>query len=168
MEGRTVNESRVSLMLGMGVTDANVLGNVHGGVIMKLCDEAGGTAAMKHARRPVVTVAVDSMSFHSPVNIGNLLTVRAQVTWVGRSSLETRLVVSAEDIMTGAVTHTNTAYFVYVALDENGETVEVPPLICETDEERKLWEEGAARQAARLERRRRERPITLRDDAHTQ
>ena len=59
MEGRTVNESRVSLMLAMGVTDANVLGNVHGGVIMKLCDEAGGTAAMKHARRPVVTVAVD-------------------------------------------------------------------------------------------------------------
>lgn len=168
MEGRTVSESRVSLMLAMGVTDANVLGNVHGGVIMKLCDEAGGTAAMKHARRPVVTVAVDSMNFHSPVNIGNLLTVRAQVTWVGRSSLETRLVVSAENIMTGAVTHTNTAYFVYVALDRQGETVEVPQLILETEEERKLWEEGAARQAARLERRRRERPITLRDDADSQ
>lgn len=167
MEGRTVSESRISLTQAMGVTEANVLGNVHGGVIMKLCDEAGGTAAMKHARRPVVTVAVDSMSFHSPVHIGNLLTVQAEVTWVGRTSLETRLVVTAEDIMTGAVTHTNTAYYVYVALAEDGGTVEVPPLICETDEEKALWAEGAARQAMRLERRRQERPINLNNDANS-
>jgi len=145
----------------MGVTEANVLGNVHGGVIMKLCDEAGGMAAIKHARRPMVTVAVDSMSFHSPVHIGNLLTVKAEVTWVGRTSLETRLVVTSEDIVTGQITHTNTAYYVYVALGEDGNTVEVPRLICETDEEKRLWEEGAARQALRLERRRQERPISI-------
>lgn len=161
MEGRRVSDSRITLTQPMGVTEANVLGNVHGGVIMKLCDEAGGTAAIKHARRPVVTVAVDSMSFHSPVHIGNLLTVKAEVTWVGRTSLETRLVVTSEDIVTGNVTHTNTAYYVYVALDEEGNTVEVPPLICETDEEKRLWEEGAARQALRLERRRQERPISI-------
>lgn len=161
MEGRRVSDSRITLVQPMGVTEANVLGNVHGGVIMKLCDEAGGTAAIKHARRPVVTVAVDSMSFHSPVHIGNLLTVKAEVTWVGRTSLETRLVVTSEDIVTGTVTHTNTAYYVYVALDEEGNTVEVPPLICETEEEKKLWEEGAARQALRLERRRQERPISI-------
>jgi uncharacterized protein (TIGR00369 family) len=161
MEGRRVSDSRITLTQPMGMTEANVLGNVHGGVIMKLCDEAGGTAAIKHARRPVVTVAVDSMSFHSPVHIGNLLTVKAEVTWVGRTSLETRLVVTSEDIVTGNVTHTNTAYYVYVALDEEGNTVEVPPLICETDEEKRLWEEGAARQALRLERRRQERPISI-------
>ena len=97
-KGRRVGDSRVTLTQAMGVTEANVLGNVHGGVIMKLCDEAGGMAAIKHARRPMVTVAVDSMSFHSPVHIGNLLTVKAEVTWVGRTSLETRLVVTSEDL----------------------------------------------------------------------
>ena len=159
--GRRVSDSRIILTQAMGVTEANVLGNVHGGVIMKLCDEAGGMAAIKHARRPMVTVAVDSMSFHSPVHIGNLLTVKAEVTWVGRTSLETRLVVTSEDIVAGEVTHTNTAYYVYVALGEDGNTVEVPRLICETDEEKRLWEEGAARQALRLERRRQERPISI-------
>lgn len=166
MNGRKVSESRITLTQAMGVTEANVLGNVHGGVIMKMCDEAGGTAALKHARRPVVTVAVDSMSFHSAVQIGNLLTVQAEVTWVGRSSMETRLVVTAEDLVSGAITHTNTAYFVYVALNEAGETTEVPPLICETEEEKTLWAEGAARQAMRLERRRQERPIHIPTDAN--
>ena len=161
MAGRPVQESRVTLSQPMGVTEANVLGNVHGGVLMKICDEAGAMAAMKHGRRPVVTVTVDSMSFHSAVNIGDLLTVQAQVTWVGRTSLETRLIVTAENIMTGAITHTNTAYYVYVALGEAGEPTAVPPLICETDEERILFEEGAARQAHRLERRRQERPISI-------
>jgi acyl-CoA hydrolase len=159
IEGRRVSESRVTLTQPMGVTEANTLGNVHGGVIMKVCDEAGAIAAMKHARRPVVTVAVDSMSFHSSVQIGNLLVVEAAITWVGRTSLEARLVVTAEDLLTGDVTHTNTAYFVYVALDRAGRSAEVPGLICETDEERALFEEGAARQARRLERRRQERPI---------
>jgi acyl-CoA hydrolase len=145
----------------MGVAESNVLDNVHGGVIMKLCDEAGAFAAMKHARRPVVTVAVDSMSFYSPVHIGDLLTVQAEVTWVGRTSLETRLLVTAENPMTGAVTHTNTAYFVYVALDVDGEKVEAPPLICETEQERQLFAEGAARQAKRLERRHQEQALGL-------
>jgi acyl-CoA hydrolase len=143
----------------MGVTEANVLGNVHGGVIMMMCDEAGAFAAIKHARCPVVTVAVDSMSFQSPVHIGNLVTVVAEVTWVGRTSIETRMVVTAEDLMTGVTTHTNTAYYLYVALNSDGSTVEVPPLICETFEEKALFEEGAARQERRLERRKREQSI---------
>ena len=165
MNGRTVSESRVTLSQPMGVTEGNVFGNVHGGVLMKLCDEAGAIAAMKHARRPVVTVAVDSMSFHSAVQIGDLLTVRAEVTWVGRTSLETRLVVTAENLMTGAITHTNTAYYVYVALDAHGEPAPAPPLICETDEERALFEAGAARQAQRLERRHREPPVQSTDQS---
>lgn len=137
----------------MGPTHANTLGNVHGGLLMKLCDEAGGMAAAKHARRPSVTVAVDSMGFHSPVQIGNLLTVKAEVTWVGRTSMETRVVVTAENVISGETTHTNTAYFVYVALDENGRPVPVPPLICETEEEKTRFEQAAARQAYRLQQR---------------
>ncbi|HOU41974.1 MAG TPA: acyl-CoA thioesterase [Promineifilum sp.] len=153
MNARRVNESRVTFTQPMGIDAANALGNVHGGIIMKICDEAGAYAAMKHARRPVVTVSVDSMSFHSAVNIGNLLTVNAEVTWVGRSSMETRILVTAEELMSGRVTHTNTAYFVYVALDERGRPAEVPPLLLETDEERRHFEEAAQRQARRLERR---------------
>ncbi|MFO7661837.1 MAG: acyl-CoA thioesterase [Chloroflexota bacterium] len=153
MKGRHPEDSRVILSQPMGVTEANILGNIHGGIIMKLCDEAGAIAAMKHAHSPVVTVAVDSMSFHSPVHIGNLLTVQAEVTWAGRTSMETRILVTAENMLAGTITHTNTAYFVYVALDDDGRPIEIPPLICQTDDERQLYEEGASRQARRLERR---------------
>jgi uncharacterized protein (TIGR00369 family) len=153
MKGRHPEDSRVILSQPMGVTEANILGNIHGGIIMKLCDEAGAIAAMKHAHSPVVTVAVDSMNFHSPVQIGNLLTVQAEVTWAGRTSMETRILVTAEDLLAGTITHTNTAYFVYVALDDDGRPSEIPPLICQTDDERQLYEEGASRQARRLERR---------------
>ena len=113
-------------------------------------------AAVKHARRPVVTVTVDSMAFHSPVHIGNLLTVMAEVTWVGRTSMETRVVVTAENVLTGDVTHTNTAYFVYVALGDNGRPAPVPPLICESDEDHARFERAAARQAYRLKMRQQE------------
>jgi acyl-CoA hydrolase len=154
MEGKRVSESKVTLTQVMNVTDANILGNVHGGLLMKLCDEAGGIAAVKHACRPAVTVTVDSMTFHSPVNIGNLVTVSAAVTWVGRTSMETRVVVTAEDILTGVTTHTNTAYFVYVALDEEGLPTPVPPLICETELECERYAAGKSRQEHRLIERR--------------
>ena len=156
MVGKTVTQSRVTLTQLMGPGHANTMGNVHGGHIMKVCDEAGGMAAIKHARRPVVTVTVDSMAFHSPVHIGNLLTVTAEVTWVGRTSMETRVVVTAEDVLSGQVTHTNTAYFVYVGLDESGRPAPVPPLICETEEDQARFERAAARQAYRLQMRQQE------------
>lgn len=154
MEGKRVAQSRVTLTQLMGPTDANSLGNVHGGILMKLCDEAGGMAAMKHARRPAVTIVVDSMAFHSPVHIGNLVTVSAEVTWVGRTSMEARVLVTAEDLLSGETTHTNTAYFVYVALDENGQPTPVPPLICETEDQKTRFERAKQRQAYRLEQRR--------------
>lgn len=153
MEGKRPSESKVTLTQVMGPGNANTLGNVHGGLIMKLCDEAGGMTAAKHARRPSVTVAVDSMRFHSPVHIGNLMTVSAEISWVGRTSMETRVVVTAEDVLTGQVTHTNTAYFVYVALGEDGRPTAVPPLICETDEEKERFERAAQRQTYRLQQR---------------
>jgi acyl-CoA hydrolase len=120
---------------------------------MKLADEAGAIAATRHASRPVVTVAVDSMTFQSPVNIGNLLQVSAAVTWTGRTSIETRVSITAEDVLDGTVTNTNKAFFVYVALDKFSRPAPVPPLIYETEEEKRRFEEGAARQAYRLSQR---------------
>lgn len=151
MNGRTARETHITLTQLMGPADANTQGNVHGGILMKLCDEAGGMAATRYARRPVVTVTVDSMAFHSPVHIGNLVTVEAEVTWVGRTSLETRVVVKAENVLTGQVTHTNTAYFVYVALDENGRPTQVPPLVLETDEDKQRFARAEQRRQRRLE-----------------
>lgn len=156
VNGKTAEESRIILTQLMGPADANFHGNVHGGLIMKLCDEAGGMAAAKHARRQAVTVTVDSMTFHSPVHVGDLITVTAEVSWVGRTSLETRVVVTTEEVISGKVTHSNTAYFVYVALDERGMPAQVTPLICETEESQARFERAALRQRARLQRRRQE------------
>lgn len=153
MEGKRPGESRVVLTQLMGPGDANPLGNVHGGVLMKLCDEAAGMAATKHARRPSVTVAVDSMAFHSPVQVGDLVTVSAEITWVGRTSMEARVLVNAENVLSGAITHTNTAYFVYVALGEDGKPTPVPELICETAKEKERFQRAQERQKYRLEQR---------------
>ena len=146
------SDSEVTLSQQMMPSDANPLGNVHGGYIMKLVDEAGGLAAMRHARRPVVTVAMDSMSFLSPVRVGHLLTLRARVNWVGKSSIEVGVHVEAENPVTGELTHTNSAFAVFVALDDAGHPIPVPPLILETDEERRRWSEGEERQQIRLQR----------------
>ncbi|MFN2137065.1 MAG: acyl-CoA thioesterase [Candidatus Promineifilaceae bacterium] len=153
MQGKRAAESRIELTRLMNVMDANMMGNVHGGIIMKLCDETGAMAAIRHAQHPVVTVAVDSMHFHSPVRIGDLLRVSAEVTWVGRTSLETRVVAASENVLTGETNHANTAYFVYVALDQHGRPTPVPPLSVETDEEKRRFEAGAARQEVRLQAR---------------
>ncbi len=131
---------------------ANNLGNVHGGVVMKLIDEAGGLCAARHARRPTVTVAVDSMMFLEPVHIGDLVTFNAHLTFVGRTSMEVEVCVEAEEILTGKRRLTNTAYVVYVALGQDGRPVEVPSLILETEDQRQVWEQGKQRQAERLAR----------------
>ncbi len=153
MDPKPASDSCVTLTQLMGPGSANTMGNVHGGYIMRLCDEAGGMAAIKHARRPVVTIVLDSMTFRSPVHIGNLLTVSAEITWTGRTSMETRVVVTAEDVLSGSTTHTNTAYIVYVALDEAGRPAPVPPLLCDTAEAQSRFERAAARQAHRLKSR---------------
>ena len=153
MNRRTAADSRVTLTQLMGPGSGNTLGNVHGGFIMKLCDEAGGMAASKYARRPAVTVAVDSMTFLSPVHIGDLVTVAAEVSWTGRTSMETRVVVTAENVILGKIVHTNTAYFVYVALDDQGKATPVPPLLCESEEEKSRFVRAAERQARRLKSR---------------
>ncbi len=116
---------------------------------MKWVDEAGAIAAMRHANRPVVTIAVDSMTFKSPVLVGQLLTLDAKVTYVGRTSIEVGVAVTAEDPIRGTITHTNSAYLVYVALDDQLRPTSVPGLSCESDEERNDWEAGRQRQSRR-------------------
>ncbi len=151
---RRIDDSRVTLSLLMGPADANLHGNVHGGNIMKLMDEAGASAAMRHARRAVVTVAVDQVLFREPIHLGDLVTLTAELTYVGRTSMETRIEVTAQNLLTGQSTHTNTAYFVYVALDENSRPAPVPPLQLEGPDEQRHWEAAQARQAYRLAQRR--------------
>ncbi len=150
---KRARDSQVFLSQQMMPSEANPLGNIHGGHVMKLVDEAGGLAAMRHARRPVVTVAVDSMSFLSPVTVGYLLTLRSAVNWVGRTSIEVGVHVEAENPITGEIMHTNSAFAVYVALDDDGRPTPVPPIILETEDERRRWDEGELRQEIRLRRR---------------
>ncbi|HEY3061779.1 MAG TPA: acyl-CoA thioesterase [Chloroflexota bacterium] len=132
--------------------DANPLGNVHGGTLMKLADTAGGTCATRHARRPMVTVVMDSMTFEQPVYVGNLVVLHACVTWTGRTSLEAEVTIDAEDVLTGEVRHISTAYFVYVAIDEQGRPTPVRPLRVSSDEHQRRWDAAEQRRAARLRR----------------
>ena len=131
---------------------ANNLGNVHGGWIMKLVDEAGALACMRHAGRRVVTVAIDSMVFRQPIRIGDLVILTAEVTYTGRSSVEAEVQVVAENPVTGERTHTNTAYLVYVALDDEGNPTAIRPVRAETEEEQKKLKEGRERQQRRLQK----------------
>lgn len=136
----------------MNPAHANSLGNVHGGHILKLCDECGGMVAARHARRPSVTVAIDSMTFLQPVRVGQFVTFHGQITYVGRTSMEVEVEVKAENLLTGEVTVTNRAYFIYVALDEEGHPVPVPPLRLDTPEDAARYEAGRLRQEHRLRR----------------
>ena len=145
-----MSASKISIAQLMQPEHANNLGNVHGGWVMKLVDEAGALACMRHAQRRVVTVAIDQMVFRQPIRIGDLVILNAEVTYAGRTSLEAEVQVTAENPVTGERTHTNTAYLVYVALDKNGHPAPVPALYAETDEEKIRMQQARARQKHRL------------------
>jgi acyl-CoA hydrolase len=144
--------SSVTLVRQMQPTDANLLGNVHGGQIMKMVDNAGGLAALKHCGGPVVTVAMDEMSFIEPVFVGDVLTVKAMVNDAGRTSLEVGVRVEADNYTTGRHVHTSSAYLVYVALDRQGVPRPVPPVTPETEEEAQRQREAKLRRETRLSR----------------
>jgi uncharacterized protein (TIGR00369 family) len=150
LQAKAVSASRIKLSQLMQPEHANHLGNVHGGVIMKLMDEAGALACMRHAQQRVVTVAVDQMTFLQPIRLADLVTLTAEVSYVGRTSMEAEVHVEAENPITGERTFTNNAYLVYVALGEDNKPVEVPPLIPESESQRLRMEEGRARQEYRL------------------
>jgi uncharacterized protein (TIGR00369 family) len=147
---KSIRASRVTLSQLMHLEHANLLGNVHGGWVMKLADEAGALACMRHAQKKVVTVAIDSMTFRQPIKLGDLVILRAEVTYTGRTSMEATVEVHAENPVTGEQTHTNTAYMVYVALDDEGRPTTVPPLQAETEEDKQKMEQAKARQERRL------------------
>jgi acyl-CoA hydrolase len=150
VEAKPAHDSEAVLVRWMSIIDANSAGFVHGGIVMKLCDEAAGIAAVKHSRSRVVTAAIDRMTFLDPVHVGQLLTFKAKVNAVWRSSMEVGVRVEAETPLTGEVRHTSTAYLTMVVLDEDGEPTIAPPLLAESPDEQRRMREAEVRRRNRL------------------
>ncbi|HHF99097.1 MAG TPA: acyl-CoA thioesterase [Candidatus Aerophobetes bacterium] len=149
---KTPAESFAILSQVMMPHHANHYGNVHGGVIMKLVDEVAYVAASRHARCNVVTASIDSLDFKNPVHIGDVVTLEAKLTYVGRTSMEVEVHVETEKIKTGETLPVATAYLTMVALDEKGCPTPVPQLVPQTDEEKRKYEEAKFRREERLKR----------------
>ena len=155
--GRPVRES-ISFYSELALpNDANTFGYVLGGKVMHLVDMAGAIAAIRHARCPVVTASVDHMSFLHPIHIGQLIVLHASVNRVFRTSMEVGVRVQVENLVTGELKHTSSAYLTFVTLDRQGNRVVIPPVIPESDAEKRRYEEAMFRRATRLEMRRRSR-----------
>ncbi|MBU0995072.1 MAG: acyl-CoA thioesterase [Proteobacteria bacterium] len=157
MIGKRVEDSRVILSLVMLPQDANPAGLVHGGVIMKQIDNAAGVVATKHTRTVCVTASIDRLDFYNPVQVGNLVTFQASLNLVGKTSMEVGVRVETEDLLTGKKTHTASAYLTFVALGPNFKPVEVPPLILETDAEKRRDREARKRREIRLAEKKKEK-----------
>jgi len=153
MEARHAADSTSQLVKWVGIGDANAAGFVHGGVVMRLCDEAAGIAAIRHSRRRVVTAAMDRMTFLHPVHIGELLVCSATVNAVWRTSMEVGVRVDAENPRTSDRRHTSTAYLTMVGIDDDGHPSQVPDLIVESETERRREREAELRRRNRLEER---------------
>lgn len=153
LAGRFVRESVSEYAEFALPTDANTFGNLLGGKVMHLVDLAGALAAVRHARCPVVTASVDQMTFLHPVHIGQLIILRSSVNRVFRTSMEVGVRVEVENLLTGGRRHTSSAYLTFVAVDPQGKRVPAPPVIPETDDEKRRFEEAEARRAQRLKMR---------------
>lgn len=154
MEAKKVSESSVIMAQVMTPQDVNNAGNVHGGVIMKLIDSAAGAVAIRHVRGNAVTASVDRLDFHHPVFVGDLVILKASLNLVGKTSMEVGVRVQTENLMTGSIQHTASAYLTYVALDKDGKPVSIPPIIIETDEEKKRNIQAQTRREIRLHEKR--------------
>jgi acyl-CoA hydrolase len=150
---KTVRESQHETSELMMPQHANNLGHVFGGVILSMMDKAAAIAAIRHARRNVVTASIDRVDFREPVKVGDLVVMRASVNYVGRSSMEVGVRVEAEDLLTGNRRHTNSCYLTFVAIDKDGRPVEVPLLMPETPVEERRHEAAKERRRRRLEER---------------
>jgi uncharacterized protein (TIGR00369 family) len=151
---RPVSESRTVISVVMEIEHANIAGYVHGGTIMRLVDTAAGIAAARHARRRVVTAAMDDMSFLSPVYVGDLVTVQAMVNDAHRTSMEVGVRVDVETVQTSERRRVASAHLVFVGLDKNGTPAPVPPVIVQSDEERRRQAQARIRREQRLIRKR--------------
>ncbi len=150
MKNKTVKESRVTVSQVMQPADANPAGNVHGGTIMKLIDNAAGVVAFRHSRCNSVTASVDQIDFHYPAFIGDLLTIKASLNLVGKTSMEIGARVESENLLTGQTRHIASAYLTFVSLDDKLKPVQVPELIFETDKEKQRNADAQARRKIRL------------------
>ena len=144
------SETRLVLTHLMQPADANFMGNIHGGIMMKLIDEAAGACAYRFCRTKVVTAAIDRIDFHHSIQIGNLVRLLANVNYSGKTSVEVGVRVEAEDLTTGMVAHTNSAYLVFVALSDSGKPIPVPPLVPETPDQKHWYAEAEERRRKRL------------------
>lgn len=154
MEGKRVKDSSIVMAQLMSQQDSNIAGNVHGGVIMRLIDNAGGVVAVRHAaRRGAVTASIDRLDFHNPVFIGDLVTLKASINMVGKTSMEVGVRVESENVVTGERRHTASAYLIYVLLGDDGRPIALPPLILETKTERRRNSEAKSRRESRLAQR---------------
>lgn len=129
---------------------ANVLGNVHGGVLLGMMDRVAAVAAIRHAQRTCVTVSVDRVHFREPIHVGELVTMYASVNYAHRTSIEVGVRVEAENILTGVTRHTNSCYLTFVAIDRDGRPVAVPPVVPEDDEERQRYQAAELRRSQRI------------------
>jgi uncharacterized protein (TIGR00369 family) len=150
---KPVSASKTVFSKTMLPSDANPSGNVHGGEIMRLIDECAGAAATRHARQRVVTARVDELSFVAPVYVGNLVTARASVNDVGTKSMEVGVRVDAEDLLSGTVVHVSSAYLVFVAIGDDGNTAPLQALLAETDDEKRRMAAAKVRRQRRIEQR---------------
>ena len=155
MNPKPPSDSVSILSRWMGIGEANLAGNVHGGVILHMCDEVAGIAAMRHSGRRCVTAGMDRMTFRHPVLVGELVTVRATVNAAWRSSMEVGVRVESENVRSGEITHTSAAYLTMVALDDEGGPTEVPPVKPETADELRRAREAQLRRDNRLAERER-------------
>ena len=160
IQGKPVRESHSEYSELALPNDVNLLGNVLGGKVMHLVDLAGAMAAIRHARLPVVTVSVDSLQFLHPVHSGELIILRSSVNRAFHTSMEVGVKVITENLLTGHRRHTCSAYLTFVALDENGRPSAVPPVIPETDEEKRRFSEAGERREYRLSHRNRSHKTT--------
>jgi uncharacterized protein (TIGR00369 family) len=150
MESKKVADSRVEIAQVMYPEHANPNGNVHGGNLLKLVDQAAAIVAVRHTRLNCVTASLDRMDFISPVYIGNLVIVRASLNYVSRTSMEVGVRIEAECLRTGTHTHVGSAYVTFVALDDDDKPTEIPRLITETVDEKRRFQEARNRKEIRM------------------
>jgi acyl-CoA hydrolase len=150
MQGRHPRESEAVMTELMMPQHANLMGNVFGGEVLSLVDRAAAVAAIRHSRKPCVTVSVDKVDFREPIHVGELVTAYARVNFAGRTSMEVGVKIITENVLTGEKRHTNSCYVTYVALDDKGEPTPVPPVIPETADEKRRYERAAKRRTRRM------------------
>jgi len=157
--GKPVSASATVLATLVEPSQTNPMGNIHGGTIMKLADQAGAAAAIRHAGRICVTASIDSLDFLNPVHVGDLETLKSSVNYVHRTSMEVGVRIEAENMMTGAVKHVASAYLIFVALDEHCRPTPIAPVIPQTEAEQLRYRQGQLRYKQRQENRAQHRAL---------